>query len=1229
MQRSGGGEVLGEININSRRPLIRVVGYPQSRGVAVRAEMRGEVRQQMVTPRVGYAFGLLVIFGGSFVAAAQPALLSPPAEMQPVDLPQQVLREPEVVRSALPPELPAEPVPQAVPGEVPLAKPEPPALTVEVIASRREQVTAASELDESAAKRALELLDQAEELLLRATELAVQAETYRQRTETVPERLEQTQQRIEELRLAPPIDPGAGLDLPALELELAQADRQLAEVKQNQAAADARFAARADRRREVRNLLFSTPQRLQEIDRQLESPPLRDEPAELSLARRTELRARRMLIEQEIPALQNELAMYDAEDRVDLLRFKRDMRIQEVALAEQRFRQLDERARQLRLLAADQAVREADEEVFRTLPLLRSVAEQNVELAAEAQRITRLVSLTNQELQEVQASLEEVQRLFTQARDLVDRIGLTRTVGAQLRKQRSELPTVRERYQNLRQRQETIEEVHFELFRLDQERNELAQQDVLVADIVRRAPSGLDETERQRLREAAEELLDRQRQYLDTLIRNQDGYFDALTSLDTAEQQLVQMTEEYVAYINERVLWIRSTQPLTSDWRLSETDWWIVSPARWTEVAAALGHDARRHPNLTVAALVLLAVLIVLRWRARKRIAELGELAQRRNCTQFRLTLKATAYTLVLSLLGTAISWYLAWRLIDIPGTHDFVRAVAIGLWVVGWAILPVEVIRHICRPQGLAESHFDWAESALHSLRTHLTGWTLLVAPLVFVSTTLYAADPEQGYDVLERLLFCLLCGLTSFLLSRILRPVGGVLHEYIAFNRDGWLDRTRYLLYILAIALPLGPAALAFFGYSYTAQHLTIRLFSTASLFMLLIIIRSFLLRLLLVHRRHLSMRQARERRAAALAALQSDSAGGSPSRSMVSVDESVDLAELSSQTQRIVTTGVVVAALLGVWAIWDGAIPALRMLDRPLYPTVVTVSDTVMEDGVEYTTPREEIRPVRLSNLFLAGLIAITTVIAFRNLPGLLEIAVLQRLPLEASMRYATTALCSYAIVMVGVVIASGTLGLRWSQIQWLATALTFGLAFGLQEIFANFVAGLIILFERPIRVGDVVTVDNVSGVVSRMRIRATTIVDWDRKEFVVPNKEFITGRLLNWTLSDNVNRVVIEVGVAYGSDTERVRSLLLQAGQEHPQILENPAPMAIFDGFGDSALKFSLRVFLPSLDCRLAIVHDLHTKINQLLGDAGIVIPFPQRDLHVRSIDPPIPTELVNR
>ena len=275
-------------------------------------------------------------------------------------------------------------------------------------------------------------------------------------------------------------------------------------------------------------------------------------------------------------------------------------------------------------------------------------------------------------------------------------------------------------------------------------------------------------------------------------------------------------------------------------------------------------------------------------------------------------------------------------------------------------------------------------------------------------------------------------------------------------------------------------------------------------------------------------------------------------------------------------------------------------------PSATPITAVSDDSIEDSVT------------LSDLALAILIVVVTVVVFRNGPGLLEMSVLQQLPFDASVRYAITTLVSYVIVMVGTIAACSTIGLQWSQIQWLATALTFGLAFGLQEMFANFVAGLIILLERPIRVGDVVTVDDVTGVVSRIRIRATSITNWDRKEYVVPNKEFITGRLLNWTLSDKVNRVIVEVGLAYGSDTDMARELLLKAANDHPAILKDPAAMASFEGFGDNSLNLILRAFLPTLDNRLQIITELHTAINRSFREAGLEIAYPQRDLHIRTM-----------
>jgi potassium efflux system protein len=226
------------------------------------------------------------------------------------------------------------------------------------------------------------------------------------------------------------------------------------------------------------------------------------------------------------------------------------------------------------------------------------------------------------------------------------------------------------------------------------------------------------------------------------------------------------------------------------------------------------------------------------------------------------------------------------------------------------------------------------------------------------------------------------------------------------------------------------------------------------------------------------------------------------------------------------------------------------------------------------------------------------------------------------LQPGSRYAINTLVRYVVVTVGVIAVLNIVGWDWSQIQWLVAALSVGLGFGLQEIVANFVSGLVILFERPVRVGDTVTVGQLTGKVSRVRIRATTITDWDRKEIIVPNKAFITEQVINWTLSDPITRIVIPVGIAYGSDFNLAHQVMQKTLRALPLVLDEPEPKVYFVGFGDSSLNFNLYVFSRELDDRLPLTHAVHAEILAALRENGIEIPFPQRDLHVRSVSPDI-------
>ena len=334
--------------------------------------------------------------------------------------------------------------------------------------------------------------------------------------------------------------------------------------------------------------------------------------------------------------------------------------------------------------------------------------------------------------------------------------------------------------------------------------------------------------------------------------------------------------------------------------------------------------------------------------------------------------------------------------------------------------------------------------------------------------------------------------------------------------------------------------------------------------------------------------------------------------------------DLAAINSQTRRLIEYALAVACALAVWCAWGDMVPALGNLNCTVWRTTVNVStEELLADGRKQATVTTQFARSSWPTCCLAVIILATTVIAAKNIPGLLEMAVLQHLPFDAGARYAVATVCRYIITIVGLLFCCGVLGVGWSKVQWLVAAMGFGLGFGLQEIFANFISGLIILFERPVRVGDVVTIDTVTGVVSRIRMRATTVTDSDRKELIIPNKEFITGRVLNWTLTDQVNRVVINVGIAYGSDTQRAAEILLKLAQDHPYVLDDPPPRVSLESFGDSALNFVLKCFLPNMENRGTVIHELHMGIDREFRKAGIEMPFPQQDVHVRSIDVRLP------
>ena len=420
----------------------------------------------------------------------------------------------------------------------------------------------------------------------------------------------------------------------------------------------------------------------------------------------------------------------------------------------------------------------------------------------------------------------------------------------------------------------------------------------------------------------------------------------------------------------------------------------------------------------------------------------------------------------------------------------------------------------------------------------------------------------------------------------------------------------RLSFIWYPLAMGVPLTLIFLAGTGYYYSASALYLRMGETIALILGLIIVKDLVLRWLSITQRRLTYEEIKRKKEAEIQKqIQEEEPGTVEHETFVIEEPEINLDQIYEKNQKLLRTIIFFSTLVGLWWIWANVLPALNVLE---YVEVWTYTSEI--DGVR------KIVPTTLADLIAAVIVAIVTIVAAKNLPGLLEIILLKRFSLDYGARHAYTTIFSYVIITLGLLIAFTKIGIKWSNLQWLIAALSVGLGFGLQEIVANFICGLIVLFERPSRIGDTVTIADISGTVTRIQIRATTIMDWDRKELIVPNKEFITGRLVNWSLSDNIIRIKIPIGIAYGSDTELAEKILLNAAKASPLVIENPEPRAVFLGFGDNSLNFELRVYINDLNNWIPMLHKLNQTIDRKFRETDITISFPQRDVHLDQTGP---------
>ena len=1001
------------------------------------------------------------------------------------------------------------------------------------------------------------------------------------RVEEAPELLARLQRELNEAEETSQQLTVASLsDRPLDELETLQTDAvvELQQLQSQLAEVNSQLLAAQTLPERAQQSIAETLQRAESLRRQHDEREALLADRQLSAlndARLIQWRLERALAEREVSFFQRELS---ANSRLrELSQQRRDVLLLQIDHQEQQLNMLQGVIDRQRRLASEQAIADAardDPLIAAGHPVVLRAQQTNQTLSLELLRATDRANSIVRENIEAQRQLEHVRQLQRSLNEQIDAIRGSQLLSRILREQRQSLPSVAPR----RDLQDEIADLRLKQFDLVRQRDQLRQSEQFAA--TRLEEAGVEATPG--LVDSLSRLYQSRRELVEQLEQSYGSLLSAAIELQLNQQQLLITTSELRETIDEQLFWVANSRPLDINWlrqlpnnlllEWQVGEWRAILPTRW---------QGGSWEMLKGAPLVLVSLLLIgLRRKIKTWLANLhSQIGRLKSDTQLH-TPKAVLLNALLALPGPLALAGMGAGLLTTVGPLASSVAPALLQLALSWAV--VAWGHRLLVPDGVAERHFTWSPRYTARLRRLLGGLGIALIPVIGIAAMSGHMETPLALRPVAMGLFSLgLIAMSWWLAQLILAhiPVFGV--------------RLFRLMLGLAMALvPIVLLGLVAWGYEYTALRLVGRFAITLYILGLWVVVEATLVRSLAVAARRLAYRRALARRRAQV---QEGAEGGLE----VVEEPPLDMEKINSQSMRLSKLIVLIGFSTLLYLVWSDLLSVLGYLDN------VSLWDAQEGDLVDNV--------LSISDVFAALLVVAITFIMARNLPGLLEVMVLSRLTLKQGSAYAISSLLSYTIVGTGIVMGLATLGVSWGKLQWLVAALSVGLGFGLQEIFANFISGLIILFERPIRIGDTITIGNLHGTVNRIRIRATTVTDFDRKEIIIPNKTFVTDQLINWSLSDNVTRVVLTYGVAHGSDLPKVHQLLRQAADENARVLNDPEPQVFCLSYGQHSLNFELRIFVNDLLDRLFAADEVNCRVDELFREAGVRVAFEQMDV----------------
>ncbi|MBD8168071.1 miniconductance mechanosensitive channel MscM [Erwinia persicina] len=959
-----------------------------------------------------------------------------------------------------------------------------------------------------------------------------------------------------------------------------------------------------DRAREISDSLSQLPQQqtdarraLNEIERRLQGQPAPNTPlGQAQLAQRQAESAAQKARVDEL-----ELAQLSANNRQELARMRAEVHLRKAASLDAYLQDLRNQLNSLRQREAEMALARTEQLAENSGDMPAGITEQfriNRELSSALNQQAQRMDLVASQQRTAANQTIQVRQALSTIREQSQWLGVSNVLGEALRAQVARLPDMPKPQQ------------------LDNEMAQLRVQRLYYEDLLERQKSlrqlrqddNSDLTPEQR--RILEAQLKTQRELLTSLLSGCDNLILGVTKLKVGNSQLVDALNEVKEATHRYLFWTADVSAVDFSYpiNLARDLHRLLSLDTLGQLGGAMVMMVTSRETVLplLGAVLLVGFSISSRRHFRKFLERASSKVGKVTQDHFSLTLRTVFWSILVALplpvLWAALGYGLqhAW---------PYPIAIAIGDGVTAsvpllWAFM---VSNTFARSQGLFIVHFRWPQTRVARAMRFYTLCIGLVVPLMMMLIAFDNLEDREFSATLGRLCFILICGALS-LVTVSLKRAGIPLHLDKEGNGDNLINR---MLWNAMIAIPLVAALASCIGYLAAAQALLARLETSLAIWFLLLVIYHIIRRWMLIQRRRIAFDRARQRRAEILAQRargEEELAAQQTAADSVDVEEPViDLDAISAQSLRLVRSILTLIALVSVIVLWSEIHSAFGFMENI---RLWDVSTTVQ--GVE------SLQPITLGSVVIAILVLVITTQLVRNMPALLELALLQHLSLTPGTGYAITTLTKYMLILIGGLVGFSLIGIDWSKLQWLVAGLTVGLGFGLQEIFANFISGLIILFEKPIRIGDTVTIRDLTGSITRINTRATTITDWDRKEIIVPNKAFITEQFINWSLSDSVTRVVLTIPAPAEANSEEVTNVLLTAAQRCSYVLETPPPEAFLVDLQQGIQLFELRIHAAEMGHRMPLRHELHQLILRGYQEHGLEMPFPPFQVRMETI-----------